>query len=236
MASVKTRRIIVLGIAFIVLLVAVIYAFASKNSVIVSSTDGSSNEGLVLEEEFDIDEATRITFEHRMAVAEAAIDARAEVDDVDQYLILALASDADFIGDLEKARTTYEQLLQLNPINFVVWGNYANVLARMGALELADEAYWQALNLNATEAQFEKYIRFLNLHKPEGYRDRVKEMYELAITAHGQKKWIMLGLADWYLEANDCSQAVAHLQVAKQLDPEDEYIDVDIEKARDACN
>lgn len=235
MPSLKTRRHIIFGVALAVLFGALIYGFVTRNNALLPK-ETKSYEGLTLEEDLQTNDVTQHYFDHRISVGEAAIEAREAAGQENMNIVFAVANDADFIGDLVRGREGYEAFLQLNPISYVAWSNYGSVLDRMGDTEGADEAYWQALNLNASAGQFDKYVRFLERNNADGvYDERLKEIYELSITVLGQEVWNMKGLAEWYLGQGDCEEAVDHYEVALQLAPDDPGLQNDLDEAKEGC-
>lgn len=234
----KNRRNIVFGIAVTVLLGLFIYGFAGNGGgVIAPKDDGPSEEELTLFDEVDFPAEIIYTYEQRIAIAESAIAARDSVDDVDSFLIFATATDADFLGDNVKAKSLYEDYLQVSPTDFTALANYAGLTARMGYLDLAEETYQHILEIAPTEDDINRYIRFLKFHYHDGSRDDdIRRLYERAIDLFGQREWLMLGLAEWYEEHDDCKAAIDHYEVALQLNPANESTQKDLDKTRSQCN
>lgn len=238
MTEKQKRNSVVAGICLVVALVAGIALVTSYSGADISNRiAGNTPDDLVTQKDVDINETTRHYFEHRIAVGEAAIKAREEVGQEDLLLLFAVASDASFVGDLEKARANYEAYLQVNPINYTIWTNYAGILAEMGDLEGAELAYLQAIDISATEDHFGRYLRFLNFYYQDGSRDEdVLATLELALASFGQKEWIMIDLAQWYEDHGECARAINHYEVAQQLNPANESIQKDIDRVRTQCN
>lgn len=229
----KTRRQLVLGVALLVLVGAVVYGFFTKQGPV---QDQTSYEGLVTEEEVIQDEVTREYFLIRLGFLEAALAAQQDAygEEFDWDLYLDIAHDAGQIGDLVKQREAYEDLLALNPINFTAWNNYGNVLTFMEDYDAAENAYYQALELNATEDHFRDYIGFLEAFVDDSDQ-RVREMLELGVEVHGQTRYFMVSLGEWYFERGDCEHAISHYEIAAANDPDFEDIQDRLGEIESAC-
>lgn len=229
----KSRRQLVLGVALLVLIGTVVYGFLTKQGPV---QEQSSYEGLVLEEEVIQDNVTREYFLIRLGFLEAALAAQQEAygEDFDWDLYLDIAHDASQIGDLVTQREAYEDLLALNPINFTAWNNYANVLTFMEDYENAEDAYYKALELNATEDHFRDYISFLDTFV-EDSDQRVRETLELGVTVHGQTRYFMVNLGEWYFERGDCENAISHYEIAAANNPDFEDIQLRLNDVQAAC-
>lgn len=237
MEDLQKRRKLVFGIMAVALAVALLAVFLSPSGTVVKNIGGDANyEGLTLTREIDISDDLRFTFENRIEIFHAAIEAHAAVGEVDYDQYLALASDANMIGDLVTAREAYEAYIQGVPTDFSVWNSYAKNLARMRDLDLAEEAFRQAIELNPQESYMNDYIVFMERNNQDGSRDEdIVEWYNLAIDVHGQQTWMMLGLGRWYMDQGDCNRSLDHYKVADQLDPESEAVQKEYASAREAC-
>lgn len=194
--------------------------------------------GLTLLRETQIPDATREMLTQRIGTTRAAIEAKhAANEDVDNGLYESLAYDAYTLGDLVTARETYETLLNLNPLYYVGWNSYGNVLAAMGDNAKAESAYRQALTLAPDVKDY-----YLDLAKfiTRAYPDRseeVRTILESGVTALGQTQEFMSALAEWYLAHGDCERAIAHYKVVATLNPAvAEDVEVKIAAARAACS
>ena len=221
--------------AAVIALAAVIVVVLLTSKKAVAPADDWAEQGFTLKEEFVFNERENYYFQNRMAVYDAAITARETVGEEDQDVIFAYATDADLIGDLAAAREAYEKYFQINPIDYVAFENYSDVTERMGDLKTAEDAIRQALNLAATDDTFGRYIRFLENHFAGQRDDEIIATYELSVSILGQKAWNMTGLGDAYFRTGDCTQAIAHYQVALQLAPDDEGLKKDFQKLKDSC-
>lgn len=235
MDMLKSRRQFILGIAVLVLLGTVLYGFFTKDTPV--QPDHQNNyEGLVTQEEVEQDEVTRNYFLSRISMTQAALAAQQDAygDDFDWDLYFDIAADANQIGDLVAQREAYEDLLALNPISYIAWGNYARVLTFMGDYDAAKEAHYKALELNASVQHFRDYIGFLQAYEPDSDQE-ILEMLKLGVEVHGQTRWFMAELAQWYMERGDCENALSHYKVAIANDPDSDALQLEYEEARDAC-
>ncbi len=193
------------------------------------------NETQYTQVEIDMDEQSKVLFEKRLAVAKAGLEARKRAGQEDLRLTEAVASDAYFLGRLTEAKEIYEEYLQLNPINPVVWTAYASILEEMNELESAEEAYYQALSVNATSANFDRYIRFTKRHYADERHQEIRAMYELALQTLGDETWILNGLAEWYAKDGNCEQEVEHYEKALQVATNKESAQKNLDDARESC-
>lgn len=194
--------------------------------------------GLTLVRETQMPDATRDMLTQRIATTRAAIAARIDADEeIDSDLYGSLAYDSYTIGDLVTARETYEIILNNNPMYYVGWNAYANVLSAMGDDANAESAYRQALTLAPDVAD---YYLDLAMFIDARYADRddeVRAILEQGVAVLGQKQQFMSALAEWYLAHGDCTRAIAHYKVVQTLNPAvAEQIDAKIAEARTACN
>lgn len=237
MTEKQKRNSLVAGICLVVAVVTGVILVSSYSGADISNrVKGNGSDNFITQAEVDLDETTRYYFENRIAVGEAAIKAREEVGQEDLLILFAIASDASFVGDLEKARTNYEAYLQVNPINYTIWTNYAGVLEDMGDVDGAELAYLQAIDIAATEDHFGRYLRFLKYNYQDGSRDEdILATLELALETFGQKEWIMMDLGEWYEDHGECTRAINHYEVAQQVNPSNESIQKDIDRVRTQC-
>lgn len=236
MSTLTTRRNIVFSVALVVLLAAVVYGFVQRPGMIPRHSDEMADKDLVKTVDVDMSDEIRNTFDQRILVTKAAIEARESVGQDVALLQFALASDADIIGDLVTAREYYEDYMQSNPVNFTVMLNYAAILTRMGDLDRAEEMYRHVIEIVPTEEHLNRYVRFLETYNENGSRDaELKDLYELSLDFIGQREWILLGLGDWYLRNNDCKAAIDHYEVALQINPSNENTQNDIAELRATC-
>ncbi|MFH1712198.1 MAG: tetratricopeptide repeat protein [Patescibacteria group bacterium] len=231
----QTRRQIVLGIALLVLIASLFYGALNKPKMGTGTPDD-----LVTEQEIDIDEPTKFIFTNRVAVFQAALAAQEDFEEMtgqrkDWDLYMEIASNAIMYGDLATARQAYEDMLQLNPLHIVGWGNLGNVLVDMHDYEAALDAYSQVIDMNPTEAAYRNYIRVLEYPETGDRDDEVKEMLDAGVANVGQTSWFMVNLAEWYVRHGECDQAFAHYEVAQDVAPELESITKDYEEAKQTC-
>ncbi|MCH8049299.1 hypothetical protein IH979_01140 [Patescibacteria group bacterium] len=236
MKLLQTRRQIVLGLAVLVLIAAVVYGFVTSRGGDATST----YEGLVTQQDVDMDEETRFIFENRVMIFQAALAAQEAFEEqtgqrVDWDLYLEIASNANIIGDLATARENYQALLQLNPLHYAAWNNYGGILVQMKDFDAAEDAYLQAIDIFPTQEAYRDYVALLERPETSDRDEEVLEILQDGVRRLGQQTWFMVRLAQWYLEHDDCDQALAHYKVAMQLAPEREAIQKDYQEARASC-
>ncbi len=225
----ETRRQIVFAIALIVFVAALVYAGLANSNAI-------KYRGLTLTEEVQMDDTTRAAIEARIATTRAAIEAQHGSEDMDLNLYTNLAFDASLLGDLVLERETYEEYFNYNAINYVAWNNYGNVLATMGDTEKAEEAYREAIKLEPHEEFYRDLIDLIRKNDPAGDREEeVRELLLEGVERVGQTPWFMVMLAEWFMDHDDCENALAHYSVAKTLAPDNEALLAEYEAAQKTC-
>ncbi|MBU1126656.1 MAG: tetratricopeptide repeat protein [Patescibacteria group bacterium] len=225
----ETRRQIVFAIAFTIFVVALVYAGLANSNAI-------KYRGLTLVEEIQMDDATRVAVEARIATTKAAIAAQKGSADMDLNLYTNLAFDASLLGDLVLERETYEEYFTHNSINYTAWNNYGNVLAAMGDPKKAEEAYRKAVELQPHEEFYRDLIDLIRKNDPEGDREEeVRDLLLEGVDRVGQKPWFMVVLAEWYMDNGDCERALDHYEVAATLIPDNEALITEYEAAQKTC-
>lgn len=213
----------------------VVIALAGYGAVLVARP-ADPYAGLVLTREVDVDEATREYFEERMQTTLAAIQAAETAGQtVDPNLFLSASADAYALGDLVTAREMLEKQLEVNPINYVAWNNYAFVLDDMGDLVKAEDAYQKTIEVeHGIQKYYADYADFLLAHFPER-RDELKALYEDDLARRGQTVWNMLKLGDWYATEGECTKAIDHYKAASALEPTNQTIKDDLATLKQTC-
>ncbi len=228
----KSNKILLIALALAVLAIAVVYGFVSDSST------AEESDLIYWRENHQLDEDLRIMLEQRLAMLTSGIDAYAAAgEEVDMSTLAFAGETAWFLGDLGSARELYEELLDRNSINYVTWNNYGNVLKLMGDADGALDAYKQAYNLMGTEEYYRDYITLLEETYPE--RDEeVLEVLEQAVDEIGQTQWLMVAIAEWYLEHDDCDRALSHYDIALSLaeGTADDAIQAEIDEVKATCN
>ncbi len=222
----KSRRILVLSIAGIVLAVAIIAAIIIAND---------PYRGLEKERGNIVSEETQEVVGRRLDLSLAALDAQKKNgEDLDLDLYNSIAFDAWTLGDLVLAREISEEYFTHNDLNYGAWNHYGNILSAMGDKEAAEAAYYRSIELAPNVEEY--YRDYMNIVAEDPERDEeVKAILEVAIASVGQTSWNMVTLGNWYLEHDDCDRAVDHYKVASDLDPENETIKLDLEELRLQC-
>ena len=194
--------------------------------------------GLVTEIEVQSDEGTVELLQTQLDQSMAAINAAIEIGetpDLDLYILAA--TNAYYLGDLVQAREIYEDYLEYNSINTAAINSYANILYKMEDWDLAEEAYRTALELRPMEEYYRDLIRVIS--RDESRFEEVEELLLDAVDKLGQSQYLMIKLAEYYLEHEDCTRALAHYSVALTLAQNEggalESIEYDIAAAEEQC-
>jgi tetratricopeptide (TPR) repeat protein len=221
----QSRRKLIIGIAGVVVAVAIIWAIVAASN---------PYRGLETERRNNIDDTTREIVGQRLELSLAALEAQKDVGDVELDLYTSVIFDAWVMGDLVLARETSEEYFEHNDINYAAWNMYGAVLKEMGDLEGAEDAYMQAIQLNPNVEEYYRDLINVISEDPERSGD-VKEALETLIENAGQSSWSMVTLGEWYRENGECDEAIAHYKVAAGLAPELESIQADLESLQKEC-
>lgn len=188
--------------------------------------------GLTTTFEIEMDEATKSLIDSRLSTTLAAIDAaKKSGEEVDANLYQSASVDFYLKGDLVNAREYLETYLAINPLSYIAWNNYGDVLEKMTDYVGAEKAYRKAIEIQGgTEEYYRDLYNLISVHYPER-KTEAKQVLELSVDKVGQTNWNMIMLGRWYAVARDCDKAEAHYKVAKSLAPEnvsiaDEYKEV----------
>lgn len=220
--------------------IGVILVVAAGVGVWYLTTDNFKYRGLNQADEPEMTDEQRTYFEQQMRTAQASLDiqkASMDIQDVDWDLYLSVAWNAAAVGELVTARETLEEYLELTDRNAGAYSLYGSVLTRMGDYDRAEDAFAMSAQVDPTEEGYRKWIFGVRNNPPDGSReDEVKDILDNAVDTVGQRSWFMNELAIWYLEHDECDQAIAHYEVAQDLLPEgNEAIAVDLAAARTQC-
>lgn len=185
--------------------------------------------------EVQMDEATRVLIQQRLATAQASLAAQQQNgEDVDTQLYLVIAEQHKMLGDLVASRETYEAYLDRVSTSHVAWNAYAKILDLMNDVSASETAYAKTLSVFHGEEYYRDYVGFLQRRFPERRAD-VKVLLDEAYTRFGQTLWTMTALGDWYFDAKDCTQGKAHYDVAIALSDDDATLRRDVQELLEAC-
>jgi tetratricopeptide (TPR) repeat protein len=213
------RRVMVSVVAVMVLVGAAAVLLLYGDNI----ADAWRYRGLTTTVSRDMDDATRTYLLEQTATARANIEKAQQsgekADLLDAYLDLAFH--ARLLGDLVTAREALEVQLEGNPLHYTAWNNYGTVLEEMGDLDLAEQAYRQAVVAGGgqTEEHWRDLIVFLQTYRPERGAE-VEDLLKEGVKRVGQTSWFMVTLGDWYRAQGDCDRALDHYEVAVRLAPQ----------------
>lgn len=227
---IDTRRKVLFGIAGLA-----VAAVLAVGGYLLFQKNADPYAGLTLWRETQIDDATRVLLEQRVATTRASIASQQTGESTEMTgLYLALANDTYILGDLVSAREALEEVLNRNPLMHVAWNSYGNVLARMEDIVPAENAYLQAIEISPSADYYLGYVRFLQKYYPE--RDsEVLTVLEHGVSLVGQQPELMVALAEWHAKQGNCDKAISHYKVAVTLAPENTAIADDLAMVRTTC-
>ncbi len=206
-------------------------------AVVLSKGDGQGGEWVV--KEVEIDPVDRGLLERQIKLMESGIDAQESVSndkkDWEWALYRSLGYNHSLLGQLTGAKNSYGDYLEINPLNDAVWSSYARVLEEMGELDLAEDAYLQALEIKPKEQHVRELIDFWRDNYPDESSDEIKELLDIAIVEIGRTPYFMIELGQWYLAAGDCKQAVEHYEIVVDMLPDNESAKKDLAEVEEQC-
>lgn len=207
--------------------------------ILLSQGKGPVESGLIDTREIELTPEMRDLVEQRVAVTRSAIDAQEAVGDVDWDLYTVLAYDYELLGELRLAAETYETYLELSPVTYVAWAQYAEVMRLRGDLETAESAYRQALSMFVSQQYVLSLVQIIEDQAPNGERkDEVRALLDLAVRAEGQNTTYMVYLALWELAYGSCANAYDFYENAIRLTENEDLVATirgDLEDARRTC-
>ncbi len=217
-------------------LVVLIVLFATKTK----GPEGNGDVALIDSREIQLDPEVRDLVEKRIIVTESAIAAQEAVGEVDWDLYTVLGYDYETIGNLKRASEVYETYLALNPVNYVAWHQYGEVMHARGDLATAETAYRQVLSMTTVSDYILDLVDVIYEQDPNGERkDEIKSILELAVQSEGQTTTFMVYLGKWERRYGDCDRAIEYYENARTLaegkDDLVKNIESDIAEIRAEC-
>lgn len=177
-----------------------------------------------------IPEDIRLRLEGDITRIKEKIGNNRDIKDLNSWIDLGITYYT--LGRLEEARETFRTVIEINPINYVSWGDLADTLSEMNDLPGAEAAYRQAIELVDHPVYYEKFAAFLQQHYPER-----KQSYEnlllAAVQKTGQQPEFIARLTEFYEKEGRLSEAKSHLELLIQLDPENDTAKDDLKRVMD---
>ncbi|MFH1142771.1 MAG: hypothetical protein V1695_03585 [Candidatus Uhrbacteria bacterium] len=178
-----------------------------------------------------LDEETQLIYDNIIAELEASIASQGEEPKLNDLLQLGNAYNT--VGQLTKAKETYGKILMRSSNDVPALENLGTTLFLMEDYYGAEEAWLLAAELSGSEPHILKLVTLINDHIPE-HKAQVKIILELAIDQLGQTPGFLAALGEWYFEQEDFSRAVSHYQVAADLAPDSQTLQIRLEEIRNA--
>ncbi|TAK03549.1 tetratricopeptide repeat protein [Patescibacteria group bacterium] len=172
-----------------------------------------------------IDAENMAKFEERIAAQEAAV-AEGERD-ISELLVLGNLYYS--VGDLKKAAAAYRDILSSNPNDSAAHENLAQALIEMGDYAGAEAQLRAAADVSAYEPTYLKLADLIDEHFP-ARRAEIQVILEAAIGNLGQTPGLLTRLGKWYADNGMLKEAISHYEVARQLAPDDQAIQAEIER------
>lgn len=218
--AIRTKNIVVIAAAAVVLAVA--GAWAQREY-------GAFTPGPALQERVDrgIDAENMAIFEERLAKQQAMVaEGEREIGE-----ILVLGNLYYAVGDLAKAKAAYEDILSTNPKDAAALENLGQTLIEMVDYAGAEARLRAAADESAYEPTYLKLADLIDEHFPERRRE-IQGILEAAIGNLGQTPGLLTRLGKWYADNGMYAEAISHYEVARQLAPDDNAIEDEIERLR----
>lgn len=135
-------------------------------------------------------------------------------EDLDRWI--GIGSLYYVLGNLREARAALREAVELNPVNYVAWGNLGDVLTEMGDQSGARADYQKAVELSNLSVYILKYADFLRAKFPDD-PDEYERLLLGAVAVRGQEQDFIARLADFYMEQERYAEAVSHYEVLVQI-------------------
>jgi tetratricopeptide (TPR) repeat protein len=126
---------------------------------------------------------------------------------------------------VDKAIEAFEKLLELYPDDWIGNNSMGNIYLNAEEWDIAQK-YFEVNVKNRVEA-VQSYVNLASVYRYQGIYDKAKEVYEIYIDEMGDNAWIRRGLALNYLHQREYDLALAELDKADALSPENYQIIVD---------
>lgn len=136
------------------------------------------------------------------------------MEDLERWI--SIGSLSYVLGNLREARAALREAVDLNPANYVAWGNLGDVLTEMGDLDGAREAFRKTVELSNLSIYILKYADFLRAKFPNDV-DEYERVLLGAVAARGQEQDLIARLADFYMEQKRYAEAISHYEVLVQI-------------------
>lgn len=206
-------------------------------AVVLSKGEGKNSEWVV--KDVEIDPVDRGLLERQIKLMESGIDAQESLTnnkrDWEWALYRSLGYNHKLLGQLTGAKNAYGDYLEINPLNDAVWSEYAKVLEDMGELNVAEDAYLQALEIKPKEQYVRDLIDFWRDNYEDESSDEIKELLDIAVVEIGRTSYFMNELGQWYLAAGDCKQAIEHYEIVVDMLPDNESAKKDLAEVEEQC-
>ena len=100
----------------------------------------------------------------------------------------------------------------------------------------SEQAYLRVQEHSPEKGLYRKLERLYRGGLKEERFDAIERLYQEAIAQHGQTAEFVTRLALWYEDTGRYEEALDHLEIAGQLNPDDEGIQKDLERLRGLIN
>jgi len=176
-------------------------------------------------------EEAQIHWDSVIAELEASIASQGEEPSLGDMLELGNAYNT--VGKLAEAKEMYGQMLVRVPTDAPALENLGSTLYLMEDYFGAEGAWLAAAEISGSEPHILRLVTLINEHIPE-HKAQVKDILEIAIDAVGQTPGFLAALGEWYFEQGEFNRAVSHYEVAVDLAPENENLQIRLEEIKNA--
>jgi len=179
--------------------------------------------GFVNSEDLDIPEDVRAQWEVQLNTGLALLET--EPDNLGVLQSLAVIQES--FGEYALARRYIERYMEINAMNPASWTILGDIALRMEDYKTAEAAFIKALSLVPNEQGYFKLEALWRAQFPERYGD-IETMYQEAIRIDRQRPSYLMRLARWYAEQERFQEAVDHMMVVVQLQPDVEGVKAEL--------
>ncbi len=187
--------------------------------------------GLVTEITPSISDDKKAEYEAHIAEVTAEIATKSAAGEYVLDVYFVRGGDYQHLGKLKLAFEDYQTVLEGDPENETAWGNSGDLRIAMGDVEGAEMYYKKAVEVYPAETTYNKLYRYYLQYRAEDRDAAVETLLKEAMEKVGPSVPLYVKLGRWYVEHNDRENAILAYRQAAVLDPDNQSIKDELQKA-----